>query len=278
MTDLDDTTFEAEVERAGDNLSPVRVGLLLARECAYPDLRPTDCMAQLEDLATDAQPCLHGLTTGEAQGAALAAFLFQSSGFRGNRDAYNDPRNSYLNEVLERRLGLPISLSVIFVDVAEHLGLPAAGIGLPGHFIVSVPGADGPAYFDPFNAGRRLTVADCAELAQSVMGRATGFDPAWLRPPPGRDIVARMINNLRGIYVAMEDWPMAIGMLERLIVLQPNVPTHIRDLGVLHYRNGAFNRASQLLNDYLLRHPSAPDAEAVRQGRDRMRAVLARLN
>lgn len=278
MIDLDQTTFEAEVQRAGDNLSPVRAGLLLARECAYPELQPSDCLAQLANLATDAQPYLRGLTTFEAQGAALAEFLFQTDGFRGNRKDYTDPRNSYLNQVLERRLGLPISLSVIFIDVAEQLGLPVAGIGLPGHFIVSVAGANEPVYLDPFNIGRRLTVADCAELAQNAMGRAAGFNPDWLRPAAQPDIVARMINNLRGFYVAVEDWPMAIGMLERLIALQPAVATHLRDLGVLHYRNGALGRASQLLNEYLLRNPSAPDGESIRQGRDRLREELARLN
>ena len=180
--------------------------------------------------------------------------------------------------MLERRLGLPISLSVVFLHLAERLGLPATGIGMPGHFIVSVQGEAGPVYLDPFNAGRRLTVAECAELVQGAMGPAASFDPAWLNPTPRRDIVARMLNNLRGFYVSVEDWGMAIGIMERLLVLQPDEASHVRDLGVLHYRNGAVRRAAELLAEYLVLRPGASDAEAVRQGRDRLWEELARLN
>jgi regulator of sirC expression with transglutaminase-like and TPR domain len=278
VTDIDTTGFEAEVRRAGDKLSPVRAGLLLARECAYPDLRPSDYLIRLEDLAAEAKPFLEICHTPDAKGMALAEFLFQTAGFRGNTDDYSDPRNSYLNQVLDRRLGLPIRLSVIFLELAEQLGLPARGVGMPGHFIVSVFGDDGPCYLDPFNAGRHLTVDECAVLAQGALGREAGFDPTWLSPTPRRDIVARMLNNLRGFYVSVEDWPMAIRIVERLVVLQPAAIVHVRDLGVLYYRNGAVGRASELLNEYLRRSPGAPDAEAVRNGRDRLREELARLN
>jgi regulator of sirC expression with transglutaminase-like and TPR domain len=278
MSEIDATTFEAEARQAGDNLSPVRAGLLLARECAYANLRPSDYLIQLEDLAAEAEHSLQGCESGEARGLSLAEFLFQTAGFRGNVADYGDPRNSYLNQVLQRRLGLPITLSVIFLDLAGQLGLPARGIGLPGHFIVSVLGDDGPVYLDPFNGGRRLTVAECATRVQGPLGREVGFDPLWLSPTPPRDIVARMLNNLRGFYLSVEDWPMAIRVVERLSALQPAVTIHIRDLGLLHYRNGALGRASGLLSEYLRRSPAAPDVDAVRQGRDRFRQELARLN
>jgi regulator of sirC expression with transglutaminase-like and TPR domain len=278
MTDLDSTTFEDEVSRVGDNLSPVRAGLLVARECAYPDLQPSRCLAQLDELYARADRLLQAFANTEARTDGLAEFLFQSEGFRGDTDDYSNPRNSYLNQVLERRLGLPISLSVIFVDLARRLGLPASGVGLPGHFIVSVLGDDGPIYLDPFHSGRRLTVPECAALARGALGRQAEFDPAWLNPTPPRDIVARMLNNLRGFYVSVEDWPMAIRIVDQLIVLQPSVTAHVRDLGVLHYRRGALARASELLGEYLRRSPSAPDVDAVRKGRDHLRDELARLN
>lgn len=278
MTEIDSTTFEAEVSRAGDNLSPVRAGLLLARECAYPNLRPSDCLTQLDELAGEARPRLAAHLTAETRAAALAEYLFQTEGFRGNRADYSDPRNSYLNEVLERRLGLPITLSVIFLEVARQLDLAAAGVGLPGHFIVSVLGDDGPVYLDPFNTAQELTLAECAVLVQGAMGRAAGFDPVWLKPTPQRDIVARTLNNLRSFYVSVEDWPLAIRVLERLRMLQPAVSSHVRDLGVLHYRNGAIRRASELLNEYLARSPAAADVDAVCKGRDRLWEELARLN
>jgi len=166
----------------------------------------------------------------------------------------------------------------VFLHLAEQLGVPAEGVGMPGHFIVSVEGDDGPVYLDPFNAGRHLTVAECVALVQASMGPGAGFDPAWLNPTPRRDIVARMLNNLRGFYVSVEDWPMAIGIMERMLALQPDEAAHVRDMGVLHYRNGAVRRASELLTEYLVLRPAAPDAEAVRQGRDRLWEELARLN
>ncbi len=278
MAALDETTFAAEVAAAGDDLSPLRAGLLLARECAYPTLRPSDYVVQIEDLALAANAALAGYSPPLERGLALAAFLFQTYGLRGNAADYADPRNSYLNQVLERRLGLPISLSVIFLEVGQRLRLPVAGVGLPGHFIVSVTGDDGPQYLDPFHGGRVLTVDDCRELVRSVAGFQGVFDPAWLAPTPPREIVARMLNNLRSFYISVEDWPLAIALLERLIALQPEVPGHVRDLGVLHYREGAYRQASRLLNEYLARAPHAADTETVRKGRDLMLAELARLN
>ena len=278
MTELDSTTFGDEVRRAGDDLSPVCVGLLLAREVAYPDLRPSDYLARLSDMADEARLGVSAGETAVAQGVVLARYLFQTAGFQGNRDNYTDPRNSYLNQVLDRRLGLPISLSVIYLHLAEQLGVPAFGIGLPGHFIVGLRGEGGPVYLDPFNGGRALSLADCAGLVQGALGAQANFDPEWLRPLPRRDIVARMLNNLRGFYVSVDDWPQAIAIVERLCALQPDQTAHWRDLGVLHYRAGALRRAAKLFNTYLARTPGAPDADAVRQGRDRLLEELARLN
>jgi regulator of sirC expression with transglutaminase-like and TPR domain len=275
VTEIDDSSFAAEVQRAGDEMSPVRVGLLFARELAYPELRPSDCLRQLEGLADQAQPAL---ASAAGAAAALAEFLFETAGYRGNQADYSDPRNSYLNQVLERRLGLPITLSVLYLHLAGQLGIAASGVGLPGHFIVSAAGEDGPIYFDPFHGGRQLALADCAELVRASLGPSAEFDPAWLRPTPSRGIAARMLNNLRGFYVSMEDWPMSIGIVERLRVLQPREASHVRDLGILHYRNGAVRRAAELLTQYLTVSPTAPDVDAVRKGRDRLWVELARLN
>ena len=232
----------------------------------------------MEDLALAAQAALAGVTGPQARGVALAEFLFQTYGLRGNADDYADPRNSFLNQVLDRRLGIPISLSVIYLEVGQRLGLPVAGVGMPGHFIVRA-GSDADAvYLDPFHGGRPLTEEDCHELVRSAAGLSGPFDPAWLAPTPPRDIVARMLNNLRAFYISVEDWPRAISMMERLVALQPDVPGHVRDLGVLHYREGSFRQASRLLNDYLARAPEASDADTVRRGRDLMLEELARLN
>jgi regulator of sirC expression with transglutaminase-like and TPR domain len=279
VTEIDQTTFAAECRTAGEAISPVRAGLLFARECAYPELRPSDYLIQVQALAEAAGRALDPRASFHTRGLALAQFLAQDAGFRGNNSDYGDPRNAYLNQVLDRRLGLPISLSVIFLEIGRRLRLPVAGVGLPGHFIVRVGGPEGPLYLDPFNGGRRVTLADCRALVQSSTGlHQASFDPEWLEPTPPRDIVARMLNNLRGFYVSVEDWALAVTILEHLRTLQPEESRHLRDLGLLHYRLGRFRRAAALLNQYLAREPNAPDVESVRQGRDTLLEELARLN
>ena len=136
MDDIDRATFKSELRRAGEDLSPARANLLLAREIAYPDLRPSDYVIQLDDLSVAGHAALAGYPTPETRGLALAEFLFHSVGFRGDSHDYTNPRNSYLNDVLEQRAGLPISLSVIFLEVARRLGIAAAGVGMPGHFLI----------------------------------------------------------------------------------------------------------------------------------------------
>jgi len=277
VTDIDRTTFKAEIREAGEALSPLRAGLLFARGIAYPDLRPSHYLAQLDDLAEAARRALTAHTSPLTRSRALSEWLFQTHGFHGNDPDYYDPRNSYLNEVLERRIGIPISLSVIYLALGERLGVPVLGVGLPGHFIVAVVGEDGPLYLDPFNAGRALAVNECADIAR----RATGtdeFDPDWLRPAAPRDIVARMLNNLRGFYLRVEDWPLSLAVVEHLRDLQPEVSEHLRDLGLLHYRNGALRAAAHYFTYYLARHPDAEDADSVRHSRAVVVEHLARLN
>lgn len=275
MTDLDETTFAEEVQAAGAALSPARANLLFAREIAYPDLRPSVYLQQLEDLA-EAAARISGGGDGAARARALADFLFRQQGFRGNRAEYNDPRNSFLNELLTRRLGLPISLSVLFLHLGQQLGLPVQGVGMPGHFIVSVTTEAGPLYLDPFNGGEPLTREQCLELVQQATGYRGPFDVRWLAPTPPRDIVARMLNNLRNFYSQAEDWPRTASVIERLRELQPETPTHARDLGMVLYRLGALRRAAESLTEYLALAPNARDADQVRQSRDLLWDELAR--
>lgn len=277
MIDIDRTTFKAEVRQAGEALSPLRAGLLFAREIAYPDLRASESIAQLDYLAETARRALTAYKSPVTRSLALSEWLFKTHGFQGNDPDYYDPRNSYLNEVLERHIGIPISLSVIYLALGEQLGLPVLGVGLPGHFIVAVVGEDGPVYLDPFNAGRVLAVNECANIALRATN-ADEFDPDWLRPAAPRDIVGRMLNNLRGFYLRVEDWPLSIAVVEHLRDLQPDVSGHLRDLGLLHYRNGALRTAAHYFTHYLARHPDAEDADSVRHSREALVEHLAKLN
>ncbi len=275
MTDLDLTTFAEEVRAADAALSPARANLLFARDIAYPDLRPALYLRQLDDLAEAAARALKGADVA-ARARSLAEFLFRQQGFHGNRAEYGDPRNSFLNEVLTRRLGLPISLSVVFLHVGQQLELPVKGVGMPGHFIVGVTTSAGMLYLDPFNGGAPLTREQCLERVQQATGYRGRFDPRWLAPTPPRDIVARMLNNLRHVYSQAEDWPRTLSVIERLRELQPDEPAHVRDLGMVLYRNGALRRAAESLTQYLALAPNAKDADQVRQSRNLLWDELAR--
>jgi regulator of sirC expression with transglutaminase-like and TPR domain len=276
--EIDALSFADEVRTAGEALSPTRANLLAAREIAYADLRPSAVLAELDALATQAASAIAAHSTLSGRGQALAEYLFQTHGLHGNREEYGDPRNSYIHEVLRRRLGLPISLSAVFLHIGARLGLPVSGVGMPGHFIVCVPAEGSSLYLDPFNGGQPLTREACAELVQQATGYHGGFDQRWLNPTRPHDIVARMLGNLRNTYTQMEDWPVLLRVVERLCELQPEEPAHVRDLGTVLYRVGALRRAADRLGEYLARAPRAADVDQVRQSRDMLLDELSRLN
>jgi len=254
-------TFQDEIA-----LSPIhlpRAALCFAREITYPDLDVAAYLERLEALAAQARAQLSPTHSLAEQAEALSDFLFIQQRLRGNSQEYNDPRNSYLNEVLERGLGIPISLSVIYITLARACGLPAQGIGLPGHFIVSVQDAQGQVYIDPFQGGARLSRADCFQLVKDSTGYEGSFQADWLQPASPKAILTRMLNNLRNIYLHQEDWSHALRVVERLRLLQPQLPDLQRDLGVIYHRQGSLRLAAQHYEAYLRLAPQAPDAEAV---------------
>jgi regulator of sirC expression with transglutaminase-like and TPR domain len=274
---IDRMTFASEL-RAPGGPGLARANLLIAREVAYPDLRPSRYLTQLDAWAAEASgQCARTASVAE-RAACVSQLLFGELDLRGNEEAYYDPRNSYLNEVMERRLGLPISLSAIYLEVAERIGLPAYGVGLPGHFVVAVADGEVRHLLDPFHGGAPLTREDAAALVRSVTGYSGPFLSGWLSPVSTPQILARMLQNLRGAYVRQEAWGAAAAIVERLRLLQPQAPEHLRELGVLLQRAGALRRAAEYLEEYLLLAPDAPDAESVRQTLNAMIRQLARLN
>jgi regulator of sirC expression with transglutaminase-like and TPR domain len=251
--------------------------LLLAREIAYPGLLLQPYLEELKALATAAR--FVTLKGDELQQAAsLAAYLADDAHFQGNVVAYSDPRNSFLNDVLDRRQGIPITLTIVYVAVARLLGLDAYGIGLPGHFIAGVRAGSRRLLLDPFHGGNRLTVADCDRLVRETTGYQGPFERAWLKPAAPKAILARLLNNLRLIYLRLTDWQKALAVLERLRDVQPDEPAHLRDLGLVHYQQDAYYEAARYLEAYLEREPDSPEAAAIRQNLSDEFARWARMN
>jgi regulator of sirC expression with transglutaminase-like and TPR domain len=189
--------------------------------------------------------------------------LYRELGFRGPTAAeYGDPANSHLDDVLGRRIGLPISLAIVEIEAAARLGLVLTGIGLPGHFIVGDP--DG-RLFDPAGGGRSLMADDCQALMRRAIGDGVLFHASMLRPAGRREILARILRNLRAARLARRDWPAAVDAIDLLIVIEPTDPEHGRDRGLLLGRMGRFGDAVAALRTYLEERPDAGDVADVRQ-------------
>jgi regulator of sirC expression with transglutaminase-like and TPR domain len=252
--------------------------LLFAREIEHRDMLPSRYLRRLDDWAAMMRDHLPRGASQLESAVEVSRFLTDDLLLRGNQEEYYDAANSFLNEVIERRVGLPITLSALFLHFAEVAGLRAEGIGLPGHFVVAVRIGGRQHFFDPFEGTGPLDVEELRELLQERTGFRGPIDAEWLEPQPVRSILARMLFNLRGVYLGKNDWSRAAQVVERLIATQPGVPAHLRDLGFIYARGGRPLSAAQMLQRYLLAEPGADDAAMLRGSIDSLIEQGARLN
>src|SRR3954471_19092815 len=198
--------------------------------------------------------------------ATLNAYLYEELGFSGNRDHYDDPRNSFLNEVFDRRMGIPISLAVIYLEVGRRAGLRLEGVNFPGHFLVralGTPGsADDDAIIDPFHAGAILSEVDCRHLLREYVGDETAFDRGLLATATRQHIVVRMLVNLKRLYVRMQSFPQARAVADLLLAVDPSAFSELRDRGLLAYHMEDFASALRDLEAYLRLMPRGDAADA----------------
>jgi regulator of sirC expression with transglutaminase-like and TPR domain len=269
--------FRRLAEGADGEVRLAEAALWIAAD-EYPGLEVAAWLDHLDGLGERAAARLHPAMTVDDAAAAVSAVLFGREGLRGNTEDYYDPRNSFLNDVLERRLGIPITLSVIYMEVAARAGLTVRGVGLPGHFVVRAEKGDARRLLDPFHAGAPLAGHDCEALLQRVHGEGARLDPAHLRPVGTREIITRMLANLKGIYTARGDWPRALRTLDRLLLVCPAALAERRDRGLVHVRLGHPRAAIRDWEAYLAGAPSAEDAGRVRHELRALRQALAALN
>lgn len=200
---------------------------------------------------------------------ALNEYLFDHVGFRGNEADYYDPRNSLLHEVLRRRLGIPITLSLVYIETGRRLGVPLVGVGMPGHFLVRHQQEEA-LFIDPFYSGGLLSESECAERLRAISG-AVRWHRSFLEPVTNQAFLARMLRNLAAVWVERGEAGNAVLSLDLLIALQPKETGHHRDRGMLHYRRGEHGLALTDLERYLDTASSAPDAWHVRRMVERIR-------
>jgi regulator of sirC expression with transglutaminase-like and TPR domain len=259
----------------GAEVDLAEIALLLARE-EYPEIDVEDTLAELDAMAHDVRPQLQGALATRV--AVLGRYLFHELGFHGNTADYYDPRNSYFNEVLERRTGLPITLSLVVMAVAQRAGLNVQGVALPGHFIVKAVEDSEEVLFDPFHEGRVLSPAECETLVEQVTGRRFEATTESLIAALPRVILVRMLTNLKGQYLKTSDFGRAVRIIRRLQQLLPGDVHQRRDLGVALTHAGEPGKALAHLEAYLQAHPNAADAKTVREMLHKARADVARWN
>jgi regulator of sirC expression with transglutaminase-like and TPR domain len=263
---------------AADSAVPTdlaRVALLIARD-AYSQMNPRAYLRRIDRLADLLRPRLRGSLA--ARTAELSSFLFEECGFAGNTEHYYDPRNSYLNKVLDRQVGLPIALSVLAIGVGTRAGLNVVGVGLPGHFVAKTIEGDEEVVFDPFNGGQFLDSEACEALVGGITGRPFEATPEALAPTPPGAIVARMLQNLKTAYLADRAYSRAARVTCRLAQLLPNDPSQRRDIGVLLVQADQPGRAIDHLRHYLQAVPDAEDAPDVQKFLSKALGEVSRWN
>ena len=253
--------------------------LVLAAE-AHSGVDIEAALRTLDELVFRIRPQVENAASPVRAVAALNHCLFEVEGFRGYQDQYDDLRNSFLDQVLVRRRGLPITLSILYVEIARQLGLEAYGIGFPGHFLAKVVGtgdATGEIIVDPF-FGRVLSLEDCMERLRAAAGERVPFDPMWVRPATAREIWVRMLNNLKLSYLRQGDGLSALGCFDRILVVEPKAAHELRDRGLLLERLDCIHAAIEDLTGYLELAPRSEDSAAVRLRRDALARRRPALN
>jgi regulator of sirC expression with transglutaminase-like and TPR domain len=264
------------VSREDDQIDLAEAALLIAAE-EYPRLKVDLYLERLNYFADFARRKAEDSRNPIEVVTALNATLFEQLGFRGNRESYYDPRNSYLNAVIDRRTGIPITLTVVYIEVAKRIGFPVKGVGLPFHFIAKHEAEGGDIFIDPFNAGGLLGSAGCDALITQMSGGKVELRPEHLEAVTNKQILTRMLSNLLGVYSA-SDRPRALAAIDRILLINPDSRAHIRDRGLLLAAVGEKTAAIVALERYLDLAPDAVDADSIREQIKSIRQSQARLN
>ncbi len=264
-----------------EDVSLAEGALWIAAE-EYPDLVVDEHLARLHDMAARLRQRLRADVATAEKLLALNHYLFDELGFTGNTDDYYDPRNSYLNEVLERRLGIPITLGVVYIEIGRRIGISLHGVSFPGHFLVKCALRDGVVVLDPYSRGVSLGVDELQQRLRAA-GSEGDVDEAilshLLSAASNKEVLARMLRNLKGVYSRQSDWLRALSSSERLIALMPDdAGEEYRDRGGIYLKLECFRAALGDFGTYLKQCPGAPDAENVREQVAELAVRVAHLN
>jgi regulator of sirC expression with transglutaminase-like and TPR domain len=256
-------------------------GALLIAADEYHDLDVDRYLARIEDMGEALRKRLRSDISPTEALIALNRYLFDELGFSGNSADYYDPKNSFLNEVIDRRLGIPITLAVLYIEIGRRIGLRLEGVSFPTHFLVKCVLRDGAVIIDPYARGASLGLADLQARLHTLASEVeldAALAASLLAAASPNDIFARMLNNLRGIYLQKGEREKALAASSRIIALMPEAAEELRDRGELYAELECFRAAVGDLRHYLTLRPTAPDAARVRLRLTQLESLAARLN
>jgi len=254
--------FYQEIHQPDEQIDLAKAALYIAQE-EYPDLDPAKYLNALDTMADQVQR-LRGQLYPLRIIQRINQYLYDQLGFTGNTTDYYDPRNSFLNQVIDRRTGIPIALSLVYLEVAKRIDFPMVGVGMPGHFLIRPEFEDVGIFVDAFNRGEVLFTEDCRKLLTQIYGEAIELKQEFFAPITPRNFLVRMLTNLKMIYQERQEWEKALAAVERILLLFP-LPQELRDRGLLYYQLGNWTAATEDLETYLAKVPSAKDAPAIRR-------------
>ena len=264
--------FEDIAQLPDREIDLARAAFLIASS-EYPTLNVERELFMLQRLAGDVSSKLMEEDEPLFTMNTLSEHLFDDLGFKGDSENYYDPRNSYLNDVVSRKHGIPITLSLVYIEVGRRLRMPLEGIGMPGHFLVRHQEIDD-LFVDPFNGGILLSTEECKQRLKDSVRGSFHWDPKFLQPVTNREFLARIIRNLKSIYLRKRDHARALTMIEFALALDPNSASDRRDRGIIHYHLGNSAEALNDLQYYLESSPYGHDTDGVHQLVSELRSFL----
>jgi regulator of sirC expression with transglutaminase-like and TPR domain len=270
-----------EIAAAPDDRIDLAEAALVIASREYPELDIARYLARIDEMGATLRARLPADMPRAERIPALNRYLFDEIGFAGNAAEYYDARNSYLNEVLDRRLGIPITLSVVYIETGRRIGLPLHGVAFPGHFLVKCQARDGAIVLDPYSRGLSLSLDELCTRLRSL-GNGVDPDPAQVRTmlatTSNKEILARILRNLKGIYLKCHDWTRAVAAMDRLVTLAPGAADEYRDRGRVYLELECFRAALADFRSYLALRPDAEDAGIVQQKAAELETIASRLN
>jgi regulator of sirC expression with transglutaminase-like and TPR domain len=256
--------FYQEIQQPDELINLAKAALYIAQE-EYPDLDPEEYLNSLDTMAAEVSERLTRTRYPLQIIKTLNHYMFEDLQFAGNKENYYDSRNSFLNDVIDRRLGIPITLSLVYLEIARRIDFPMSGVGMPGHFLIRPDIPDMDIFVDAFNNGEVMFPEDCHKRLEEIFQRPVTFKPEFLAQVTNKQFLVRILNNLKQIYIQTQEFEKALATVDKILLILTGHPEELRDRGLIYYQLGQFLLAAQDLEKYLTIAPYAQDAYKIRQ-------------